>query len=314
LDSRTAVVLFILTIAVPPDGDCRLAGQDPTAAAGDTAGAAQIVRTLQLKGTASALSAIALTPGGTLMAIDGRNEQLLRIGPGGRLEGSVGGKGSDAQALDDPRDVAAPDDMHIYVADYGNNRVVRFDKSLGISSVFETPFDAPPVSDQVQFRHPVSVSVSTFGKLLVVEGDYGRIIEIDEATNVSRVFGGIPRGAAQLSNPVRIRTLDNSTVCIQHDPGIAFFDPFGSFVRTLRNEMTGPFRTFTTFGGMLFLLDSAQVRVVDAKGNPLLSIPIPAGLRGRVTDLQIDADSIYLAAADAVHLMGWKRPGKPPKN
>ncbi len=206
-------------------------------------------------------SSFCVTPSGATYVLESGKSRLLRYSPDGRLDRQFGGYGWGGDGLDGPADIAAISDLELYVADLGNDRVVRFDPTLGLASIHETR-EGP-----VPFRFPRSVAVTDFGQLLVVDGENGRVVELGKDGRVSRIFGGSGVGPGFLRNPVRVRSDGHDRVIVRDDNGLVVFDTFGKHLLTLGAAATGAFTSFDHYRGGVILLDSNTVRVISPDGG-----------------------------------------------
>ncbi|MCP5545547.1 MAG: NHL repeat-containing protein [Akkermansiaceae bacterium] len=108
-----------------------------------------------------------------------------------------------AAKMSNPYGVWVDDNDRLWVADFGNNRVLRFDnvtsKSSGASAdgVLGQPdfVTATSATTSSKFNRPESVSVSSSGTLYVAERNNRRVLRFDNAAsladgaNASRVYG-----------------------------------------------------------------------------------------------------------------------------
>ncbi|HLF15783.1 MAG TPA: hypothetical protein VI932_12935, partial [Bacteroidota bacterium] len=199
--------------------------------------------------------------------------------------------------FDRPSDIAALNDLELFVSDLGNDRIVRLDRSLGVTSVFETR------SENVTFRFPLSVALTGFGKLLVVDGEYGRIVELGKDDRVTRIFGGSGTGRGFLRKPVTVRSDGNERVLVRDESGIVVFDTYGNYIRTIGRQSTGSFIAFTLYRDGVILLDSASIRTCSISGEPLWRADLPAAVRRGAPvpiDVRSDGNSIFILYPDRI--------------
>lgn len=241
--------------------------------------------------------AMALTPSGRFYVLEGDRDEVIRFSPEGSEERRAGGRGWSGLTFDSPADISALNDLEIYVADRGNNRVLRLDPALAISAEFRT--EEPGVT----FRYPLSVCQSGLGRLLILDAEFSRIVELDQNRSVSRIFGGSGTGAGFLREPLRVRTAADGTVFVQEPGAVVMFDVYGNFLRTVGGPVAGTFITFTLAGGMVFLLDTVEVRIFDQNWNTIdtVTYAVDTGAGEDVpVDLQADAEWIYLLRPTSV--------------
>ncbi|MGB9591123.1 MAG: hypothetical protein ACPL1K_01245, partial [Candidatus Kryptoniota bacterium] len=73
---------------------------------------------------------ISIDPDGNIYIADTGNNLLKRYNLKGEETGEVGGYGWGNFQFDQPYDVCATNGVEIYVADYNNDRIQRFDRTL----------------------------------------------------------------------------------------------------------------------------------------------------------------------------------------
>jgi len=260
--------------------------------------------TLSFIGGFRGATTFAVSPSGRYFVVIGASGELLRLGPAGTVEQRVGGFGWGGTAFDGPSDIAVPNDLEVYLADYGNDRIVKLDRSLGVSTVFETE------GEKVTFRFPLSVCVTGFGRVLVVDGENGRIVEIDRENAVTRIFGTRGSGPGSLDHPVRVRADGDSLIAVQDRSGLVMFDTYGNYLRSLSRELTGNYSRFSLGDGNLAFLDSNAVRIFSVTGElrGMVGVPGPgAGEEVGIEDLFIGAGTLYLLKTSGVAPIDLKR-------
>ena len=105
-------------------------------------------------------------PEGYVYVADTGNHRLVVLDSRGKWVREIGGLGIGANQLNRPSDVTAKWGLDILVADAGNDRIQRFNRRLGyISTTKKT----------AAFTEPVSLDVSEFGDVLILDGNRRRI-------------------------------------------------------------------------------------------------------------------------------------------
>ncbi|HEY0388494.1 MAG TPA: NHL repeat-containing protein [Gaiellales bacterium] len=110
------------------------------------------------------------------------------------VTGSFGGK-----ALLGPRDAATDSNGNIYVADYGNDRIVKFSPSGGVLTAWGSHGSADG-----QFLRPYGVDVDSSDHVYVADSDNERIQEFDTTGGHIANFGQAGLGASDFQQLRRV--------------------------------------------------------------------------------------------------------------
>jgi hypothetical protein len=146
------------------------------------------------------------------------------------VQAEVGGPGWEPGSFDLPGGIWARNGLDIYVADYGNHRVQRFDRTLSFVSELMTREEE---NAEVRFGYPADVALSRLGELYVCDTENIRIVRIDPKTGSSSSFGGIGGGRGRLSSPSAIQLGPGDNLYVLDGPRVVVFDAFGNFLNEL---------------------------------------------------------------------------------
>ncbi|MBI4811032.1 MAG: NHL repeat-containing protein [Ignavibacteriales bacterium] len=172
-----------------------------------------------------------IDPLSNIIVYDEHTQVLLKLSAGGDTLGVYGGYGWSHYTFDRPMDVISRNSLDIYIADYGNHRIVHLDKnlnyisSLGSSEVY--------TGDDFIFRYPRSIALDRFGKLYVIDGENNRIVKLDDKNHLERSFGGFDAGSGRLVKPTKVRISGDDLVLVQDGNRIIAFDLLGNYHHTI---------------------------------------------------------------------------------
>jgi len=146
-------------------------------------------------GTHEIIKAIAIKTG---MAASGIGTVIYDIYDSWRAMGALG-SGSNQFAY--PTGVTLDADGRIYVADYGNSRVVRMDD---LSCAGWTAFGKQG-SASGQFNYPATVALDSSGRMYVADMSNSRIVRMDDISGAGwTAFGTFGRGNGHFINPAGV--------------------------------------------------------------------------------------------------------------
>jgi len=180
--------------------------------------------------------AIDTGPDGTIYIVDSGHHRILLLDPQLNLQRIVGGFGFGYDQFDRPTDIRAGSAVNIFVADYNNQRILRYDRQFNfISELVSNPGAAP----EFQFGGVLSLVIDSRNNLYLLEQSANRIIRFNGEGSPESVFGGYESGPAGLTDPCQLELLSGNRIAVS-DPGrssILIFDLFGSYLEELSHPL-----------------------------------------------------------------------------
>jgi sugar lactone lactonase YvrE len=209
---------------------------------------------------------------GNLFVVDGGNNRVVKYSPTGDSIACVTGSGWGDTQFDTPNGIAILG-IDVYVSDYGNSRIQRFDRNLNFVATLYTR-DNP--DQNARFGYPRGVAVSSQGDLFVLDGENIRIVKVNAFNKIERVFGNVDAGAEQLADPKEIVTDGSDKIYIVDGDALKAFDVFGNPVGTLKGLFALPIRGCAANGNTLFVLsDSVVTAITMGDEQSVRVLPIP---------------------------------------
>lgn len=180
-------------------------------------------------------SAMMVSLYGDIFIIDAAVHLTVKLDPNGQYVTHTGGFGWNEHQLDTPADIASHDGLNIYVADYQNRRIQRYNRHLQyISSLGKTGITAA-VRTELDIGYPAALTLSPLGDLFVVNQENNTVMKISASGNLTANFGGFESGRGRLHRPFRIRSTRDQ-IYLLDDRRIVLFDYFGNYL----SEWTHP--------------------------------------------------------------------------
>jgi len=205
--------------------------------------------------------ALDVSPEGLLYVVDTGNNHIQIFDRRGRFLKSVGGFGFGEDQFDHPMDIWARTLINIYVSDFNNRRVQRYNRTMHfISSLTSQESFAP----EFQFAEVSGCAVDSQNDLFVLDGGDTKIIKFNRNSRPERSFGGIDSGKGQLEEPVQLDILQDRFLLASDKSrkAIVLFDLFGNFVRLLTAPQFRAPAGLTVDGqGQIFVADPEAGKV-----------------------------------------------------
>ncbi len=228
-------------------------------------------------------SALAIDPKGNIYVSDAGADEIVKLAPDGNILTRIGGYGWTTTALDRPSDIISPNGLDIYVADYGNRRILRFDQNLNLISLI------PPEGNSERIEHvfgyPISIGISSFGKLFILDDENKRLVKISSINAIERIIGGNEAGRGKLRSPRKMRIDSHDYIYIQDENEIIAFDVFGNYLRSFGKGLFKAFKAFTIDNDSIVVIDSCMLYELDTKGKKVIEFSL-CSLLGEYKNLQ----------------------------
>jgi hypothetical protein len=178
---------------------------------------------------------ITVGPQGWIYVIDARRNAVL-VFKSVREEPSIlGGFGWSASAFDTPTGIAA-DGLNVYVSDFGNHRIQRFDRT---SNLISTLFTRDTSFAPARIGYPVGVSLTNMGELLVLDSENLKVVKFSSDSRYERSFGDLTESGGKLQNPVKLCVAGEQFVYVIEKTRILQFDYFGNYLRSMGTNLAG---------------------------------------------------------------------------
>jgi hypothetical protein len=238
---------------------------------------------------------------GILYVIDADNNTLLQFTDIQSASKTIGGFGWSPGSFDKPTGVAT-DGVNVYVSDYGNHRIQRFDRNLNYISSLSTR-DTSDVASQ--FGYPLDVSVSELGDMFVIDGENLRITKFNPNNYFERSFGGINSGEGKLQNPIKI-IATNSRIFVGERSRIAVFDNFGNYLGSIGKGSVSDLNGFVPMTGGFLLASSDTLWWFSHEGAFLRCTPISSLITGeridRIQDIACIGSRLFILSPQRIHV------------
>src|SRR5258706_2836212 len=252
--------------------------------------------------------ALALDSQGNLYLWDGGDLRVVVFDVSGKVLTSWGGRGNADGQFNSSGDypfgsVAVDQQGNVYVPDYGNDRVQKFDSQGKFIAKWGTHGDGELIS-------PFGIAVDKEGRVYVMDDGTARLQVFDGEGHFLSKFGGRGTGDGQIKNPGYI-TVDNQDNVYIPDFELGRVQEFNSSGVLIAkwNTICGTGQEFFPNGiavvgnGNVYITDhdGARVCVFDNKGDFLFTWGSRGTDNGQLTDPSgiavDDQGNIYVAGA-----------------
>ncbi|MBI4535289.1 MAG: NHL repeat-containing protein [Ignavibacteriae bacterium] len=237
---------------------------------------------------------------GIVYLLDSKKNTVRRFSKDRVLLTEIGGSGWGDNRFDQPMGIWARNGIDVFVADYGNHRIQRFDRNLSFVSSLYT---RDRTNTDERFGYPTDVTLSRLGDLYICDGENSRIVKLSGFSKVERSFGGFDAGRGRLHNPTRIEMGPQDHVYVVDGNRVVVFDSFGNFIRQIGNDLfTGELVIFADAFGLVVLNDE-RLFVFDENDALRTTIPVASlvdASDSHVRSMAVQRRTLYLMTEDGL--------------
>ncbi len=203
--------------------------------------------------------AISVSVDGILYVVDSGNNRIQLFDKRGNYLRTIGGFGFENDQFDQPLDIWTGSLINIYVSDFNNRRVLRYDRNLNFISSLESNEALDP---EFQFEEVKSCAVNSNNDLFLLDYSENKIIKFNRHGQAERSFGAYTSGIGELQDPQQLHIFQNKFVLVSDAAAkaVLIFDFFGTFIRSVSTE------AFKQPAGLCILPD--QTILITDPGSP----------------------------------------------
>jgi hypothetical protein len=253
------------------------------------------------------IAAASIDPSGNVYLADREAHQVYKINRSGFIEESVGGFGWGNTEFDRPSDVWAENGIDVYIADFGNHRVQRFDRRLSYVGTLETRNTG---FDVERFGYPAAVTLNRQGDLFIADEENLRIVAFGGFNRHRMTIGGMDAGRFRISAPYSLNIFADDMILVRDGSRLLFFDQFGNPYREYSPEFLPDFRDISVDGNYIFMLLEDSILIYhDELHRPFERIRLAPYLvdPGKISRIEVNRNRIVLASADRLWIFQLHR-------
>jgi len=209
-------------------------------------------------------TALSIDQNGNIFVLDKGAHAFYKFSSRGDSLFAFGGKGWNTNQLDTPCDIWAKNGLDIFVADYNNHRIERFNRKLNYVGTLFTRDDE---SSLARFGFPTSVVMNARGDVFVADGENKRIIRFSNFEHAKQSLGGYDAGKGKLRAPVQMELDSLDRLYVLEKKRIVVFDTFGNFLSVIGEEQIQSATGFTVFGDDILVANDGVMLLFSLDGR-----------------------------------------------
>jgi hypothetical protein len=211
------------------------------------------------------------------------------------------GFGWSSSSFDKPTGVAT-DGVNIYVSDFGNHRIQRFDREFNYISSLSTR-DTSDVSSR--FGYPLDIALSEIGDLFILDGENIRVMKFNSQGSFERAFGDINAGKGKLQNPMKLMAT-NYRIYVGDKNKILVYDYFGNYLGSVGDGILSNLTGFTILKNGLIAASNDSIWWFTREGifqkKSSLSHIISGDRIDQIQDIAWKGDQLFILSQHRMHI------------
>lgn len=238
---------------------------------------------------------------GTIYVLDADENKISLFSNLQDAPKTLGGFGWSSSSFDKPTGVAT-DGVNIYVSDFGNHRIQRFDREFNYISSLSTR-DTSDISSR--FGYPLDIALSEIGDLFILDGENIRVMKFNSQGSFERAFGDINAGKGKLQNPIKLMAT-NYRIFVGEKNKILVYDYFGNFLGSVGDGILSNLTGFTILKNGLIAASNDSIWWFTREGifqkKSSLSHIISGDRIDQIQDIAWKGDQLFILSQHRIHI------------
>jgi hypothetical protein len=252
-------------------------------------------------GTFQRATRIVVGTQGTIYVLDADENKVSLFSNLQDAPKTLGGFGWSSSSFDKPTGVAT-DGVNIYVSDFGNHRIQRFDREFNYISSLSTR-DTSDISSR--FGYPLDIALSEIGDLFILDGENIRVMKFNSQGSFERAFGDINAGKGKLQNPMKLMAT-NYRIYVGDKNKILVYDYFGNFLGSVGDGILSNLTGFTILKNGLIAASNDSIWWFTREGifqkKSSLSHIISGDRIDQIQDIAWKGDQLFILSQHRIHI------------
>jgi len=193
-----------------------------------------------------------------LFIVDQDNNTLSVVSANNSIVETLGGRGWGTESFDTPTDITSTFVLDIFVVDYSNRRIMRFDKNLHFAQIY----NHSSIGVDERFR-PIACGISRQGDMFIVDVDANRVIRTNSRGQMTGEFGSLGVPNSTLSRPKDIAVSRDDEVMVLDKSNVLIYDRFGNYASTIELPKDTDWKSISLTDSGIVATSSSQICILN---------------------------------------------------
>lgn len=247
-------------------------------------------------------SAISTSREEFIFVADKQTNQIHKYSDKGKELVVFGGAGFGNDQLNMPMAIDATNGLDVFVSDYQNNRIQRYDIKLNFIASFNFNTYNLTADNSQKIYYPYGIAfLNTSDIFILADASTYKVVKLKSLDEVTLFFGSSSTGFEKVTDPRKVVRGANLDVLIldKSVDAVLDFDNYGTFVRKIENPETSTIISIAYYKNNLYILTDKSLIIYDLKSNKFSNYYVyPISGKGLVDLAVLNEDTILLLAKD----------------
>lgn len=250
-------------------------------------------------------SAMLLSTDNSIFILSTQENKIVKLNEDGLTLKLVGGKGWGNLNFDNPTSFYSQDGLDIYVADFYNKRVQRFNRNLEYLNSFY--FDIY----ESNFKYPFLVGIDKFSSLFVYDLENRKFYKYSKDTKLERIFGELEFSDLKKAYPKKLAFDSKNNLYVLTEGSLFVYSNWGFLLKEIKIENAS---SFAISNDRLFVCLQNEMHEYSPSGEIIkYNFEEVQQLKKNIRDISINNTNIYILTDEAIiilpvnQLLSWKR-------
>ncbi|MCC7431103.1 NHL repeat-containing protein [bacterium] len=234
---------------------------------------------------------------GNFYVSDTGNNRILKTNKDGEILVSTGKFGWKNSQFDFPTEIDISGGLDVFVSDFNNKRIQRFDRNLNFLGVL------PGSDESYDFGNIISCVLSAQGDLFFLDSENSLLQKLTQDGKIDKTFANFNQSeSAELEKPLKIKVYKSDKAIVLQKNSVLIFDYFGNFLTDFgENFLENPV-SLRIVKDEIWILDLGKILVFDFSGRLKAQKEVLANFKEISDFLVFDDKIVFLDAKNSKFL------------
>lgn len=250
-------------------------------------------------------SALLISADNSIFILSTQENKILKLDNLGSFLKKIEGKGWGNLNFDNPTSFYSYDGLDIYVADYHNKRVQRFNRNLEYLNSFN--FN----DNESNIKFPFLVGIDKFSNLFVYDVESRSFYKYSKDTKLERIFGELEFSGLKNTYPKKLEFDSKNNLYVLTENCIYIYSNWGFLLREIKIDGAS---TFTIYNDRLFVVFQNELFEYTKAGEiSKYNLEEVQKVAKIIKDVTFNNTNIFFLTDEAIiilpinQLLNWKR-------